>query len=232
MQQFHGCSYEQIARNIQKKIFSELNLPVSIGVAMNKTMAKLCSDYNKTMGINVVEEEGREVFLGKIKLDDVAGIGRHNNERLHGNCITSLLEFIRTPTSRIRKILGINGVRLQLELRGIPSLGLQMERKKPKSISRSRTFAKLTASFDFLFAELIRHLEDVTMKLREHHLTAKRIGIFLRMQENYRTVGTVQTLENFTDDTIILVQHVEQMLRIVSAKNCISLIRCLSHRFA
>ena len=88
-----------------------------------------------------------------------------------------------------------------------------MERKKPKSISRSRTFAKLTTSFDFLFAELIRHLEDVTMKLREHHLSAKRIGIFLRMQENYRTVGTVLTLENFTDDTIILVQHVETMLK-------------------
>jgi DNA polymerase-4/DNA polymerase V len=213
VQQYHGCSYEQIARNIQKKIKDELNLPVSIGVSMNKTLAKLCSDYNKPMGITIVAEEDRDEFLGKVQLDDVAGIGRHNHERLQGNRIATLHEFIRTPTSRIKKILGINGVRLQLELRGIPSLGLQMERKKPKSISRSRTFAKLTTSFDFLFAELIRHLEDVTMKLREHHLAAKRIGIFLRMQENYRTVGTVMTLENFTDDTIILVQQINTMLK-------------------
>ncbi|MBS4027879.1 MAG: DNA polymerase IV, partial [Ignavibacteriales bacterium] len=122
VQKYFKQTYEEIARTIQNKIWNELHLPVSIGVSINKTLAKLASDFHKPKGITIVYEESREEFLTKIKLDDIAGIGYHNTQRLLGNGITTVKQFVEEPTSRIKKILGVNGERLQMELRGVQTL--------------------------------------------------------------------------------------------------------------
>jgi DNA polymerase-4/DNA polymerase V len=213
VQKYFKQSYEEIARTIQEKIWNELQLPTSIGVSINKTLAKLCSDFHKPKGITVVTEENRNDFLTKVKLDDVAGIGYHNTQRLLGNGITTLTEFVSVPTSRIKKILGVNGERLQMELRGVQAITLETEKKKPKSISRSRTFFKLTEEFDFLLAELMIHLQEVMMRLRSHRLSAKHLSIFIRKQEEYRYASTMLSLENYSDDTIIFTSYLEPMLK-------------------
>jgi nucleotidyltransferase/DNA polymerase involved in DNA repair len=213
VQRYFKLSYEEIARTIQAKIWNELQLPVSIGVSINKTLAKLCSDFQKPKGITVVTEESRNNFLTKVKLDDVAGIGYHNTQRLLGSGITTLTEFVSVPTSRIKKILGVNGERLQMELRGVQTLSLETKKKKPKSISRSRTFFKLTDDFDFLLAELMIHLQEVMMRLRSHRLSAKHCSIFIRKQEEYRYASTMFSLENYSDDTITFAMKLEPMLK-------------------
>ncbi|MBM4167461.1 MAG: DNA polymerase IV [Ignavibacteria bacterium] len=213
VQEYFKCSYEEIARNIQKKIWNELHLPVSIGVSFNKTLAKLASDFHKPKGITVVTEENRNDFLSQCKLDDVAGIGYHNTQRLLGNGITTLHEFIAEQTSHIKKILGINGVRLQLELRGGQAISLETQKNKPKSISRSRTFRQITKDFDFLLAELMLHLQEVAMRLRSHHLSAKHLSIFIRKQEEYRYASETIALEDYSDDTMMFAIHIEPLLK-------------------
>lgn len=179
--------YAETARDIAKRIELELGIPVSIGVASTRTLAKIASKKNKPRGLCEVPRKGLEEFLKTIKASDVPGLGRNSIALLDKYRVTTAYDFAIMNEEVVRKLLAKPGWILWKELRGDAVTKVISETEAPKSISRIRSFAP-TDDLAFMKQHLIYHLAICTYKLRRMHMGAKRLYVYIR-DRNYNIIG-------------------------------------------
>ncbi|GHU79722.1 hypothetical protein AGMMS49992_32030 [Clostridia bacterium] len=108
---------EQIARKIQKDVYDELGLSVSIGVAHCKTLAKLASDMNKPMGITVLGENWRDQ-VWPLPVSDLLFVGNATTRKLVSKYILTIGDLAAQPIELLRSWFGKNGGQLWLFANG------------------------------------------------------------------------------------------------------------------
>ncbi len=114
---------------LQRAIMERVGVPVSVGVAPTKTLAKLCSDSSKPFGARVIaSEEDRRALLAGLPVTEVCGIAGRAAAKLAGHRITTCDEFVAADNRLIRRLLTVVGERLWYELRGEPALSVQTRR--------------------------------------------------------------------------------------------------------
>ncbi|MEI6437371.1 MAG: hypothetical protein WCO69_01320 [Candidatus Omnitrophota bacterium] len=163
--------HEAFAREIRRKVLKDTGLPVSVGIARTKTLAKVANHAAKKVpghhGVCVLLDEGMiRGRLSAIPVEDVWGIGRRKAEWLKSRGILTADDLRRSDDQLIRKNLSVMTLRTMYELRGIACLGLEDESPIKKSIATTRSFgdeigeqAELEAavsSFVALSAEKLR----------------------------------------------------------------------------
>lgn len=111
----------EIAKEIQLRIFNELDLPCSIGIAPNKFLAKTASDMKKPMGITVLRKRDIPQQLWPLPVIKMHGVGESTAKRLNELNIFTIGQLAEANEGLLRKRLGKNGVRLRLRARGIDS---------------------------------------------------------------------------------------------------------------
>jgi DNA polymerase IV len=180
---FHG-SYEEIARSMQETIQQELGLSVSVGVSLSKVLAKLGSKHNKPHGITMIP--GREVhlYLEKLPVEKVWGIGPNTAAYLNKCGIVTALQFARKDEAFVKKHLSKPYQEVWHELNGRSVYPVVTETKNSyQSISKAKTFTPASSDEAFVFAQLAKNLENACIKARRYRLAASRIVIFLRKQD-------------------------------------------------
>lgn len=178
MTEMQDCA-EQIATAIQQRIMQELGLPVSIGIAGTKTLAKMASKKAKPFGIVHVKKEYYKTFLQEMPLAAIPGIGRKLHLRLQAQGICTPLDFLDLSRTMVRATLGQPGVVLWNELQYLPMSTVCAKHAPPKSLSRVRSFP-VTEDTHFLQSEVIQHILLCTYKLRKKHLVAKQCTFYLK----------------------------------------------------
>jgi nucleotidyltransferase/DNA polymerase involved in DNA repair len=184
-------NWEHLAHSIQHDAHTLLDLPVSVGIAPTKTLAKMASKHNKPRGICVIEQEDIMDFLRKKPIDAISGIGHRLTPKMQDRGYHTAFDFARADRWIVEKTLGKIGLELQLEIRGIPVYKVVVEPDPPKSISRCRSF-KRTNDTDFLYAQLVMHLQRCSTKLRRHGFECDRLGIWLykvQSDEKLKPIG-------------------------------------------
>src|SRR5579863_5862365 len=144
-----------VARTIRQQIRQELNLTASAGVAPNKFLAKLASDWRKPDGLFVIQPEEMDAFLLPLPVGRLPGVGKVNEEKLARCGIKTVGELRRLELPRLEQEFGRYGVRLYELARGIDENPVVPDRPT-KSISVEDTFQD-----DVLLAEtepMIRRL--------------------------------------------------------------------------
>jgi len=187
LKRLYKKSYAEIAKDIARRVERELGLPVSIGVACTRTLAKIASKKDKPRGLCEVPRKGLEEFLKSIKASDVPGLGYNSIALLAKYGVQSGFDFASMHEEVVRKLLAKPGVTLWKELRGEAVTQVVSETEAPKSLSRIRSFP-LTDDFGFLKQHLIYHLAICTYKLRRMHMGARRVYVYIR-DRNYNIVG-------------------------------------------
>ncbi|MDD4737528.1 MAG: DNA polymerase IV [Kiritimatiellae bacterium] len=211
MRRIFRCSYEKIARRMQSEIQQELDLSVSVGVSLTKSLAKLGSDFRKPHGITAVAGCHIHLFLQRIQLDEVWGFGPNSVNLLRKYGLRTAADFIQQPEIWARKMLGKPGVDIWNELRGTCVQPVTNETKHARlSIGKSKTFTTPSAERDFVHAKLLRNLESAFIKLRRHQLQAREITIVLR-EKNYRQDALTSRLNRPTSATHEAVTLVNQL---------------------
>jgi DNA polymerase V len=110
---------QQLATNLQATILQQTQLPVTVGIARTKTLAKLLSDQSKPFGVaTMLTSPAEEAFLAKRPITDVCGIANRRAKRLAPYSVKSVLDLCKMRVHTVRKVLTIVGERLWYELHG------------------------------------------------------------------------------------------------------------------
>lgn len=202
LRRMHHTSYQAIAKTIQQTIIRELDISVSVGLSLSKSLAKLCSKFRKPRGFTAVPGHLIHVLLERTPLINVWGFG-HNTVGLlakHG-CKTAL-DFVRRPRYFAEEVLGKTGVEIWSELRGDAVYRITTAPKTDyTSISKSKTFAPPSRDPDYVFAQALRNLESAFIKARRYDLAANRIVLFLK-EQNFSSDGCEATLNRPTNSPL------------------------------
>jgi DNA polymerase-4 len=146
-----------VARTIREQIRQELNLTASAGVAPNKFLAKLASDWRKPDGLFVIQPDEVDTFLVPLPVGRLPGVGKVNEEKLAKLGIKTVGELRRLERAKLEHEFGRYGLRLYELARGIDESPVVAD-QPTQSISVEDTFAQ-----DVLLAEtepMIRHLAE------------------------------------------------------------------------
>lgn len=152
----------QVACAIRQQIRSELNLTASAGVAPNKFLAKIASDWKKPDGLFVIQPEEVESFLLPLPVSRLPGVGKVTEEKLRNLAVQTVGDLRQMDLSALESRFGRYGVRLYELARGIDHSPVVPDRLT-QSISSEDTFEK-----DVLLADL----EPMIHKLAERTWTA------------------------------------------------------------
>lgn len=195
----------QIAQKIKNHIESSLDITVSVGLSVNKSLAKLASNYNKPSGFTVVPFENITGFLKEIAIEDVWGIGRATTKLLQSYRIKTACDFYNKPEKFIRAVLTKPGIEIWQELHGAYVFKLDSQVKTSfQSISKTRTFTPPSSDKDVVFSQLITNLEKACHKARMYGLYSNRFGIFLKGQDFSYVYGEVELIERTASPTDVL----------------------------
>ena len=198
-------------------------IPVSIGIAPTKTLAKiasqLCKRYPKLNSACLMyRREDVEKVLKTLPIGDVWGIGRKTLQKLTAIGITTAFDFIQLSEQRVRRLMGITGVRTWQELQGIPSVDFQATQAAHQSISIGRSFAKEVGDFDELRSFVSTFATTVAQKLRKQKSCVGQITTYIHTNRHrtnapqHYDADTVH-LEVPTDSTLEIVALVHQSLK-------------------
>jgi len=180
---FHG-PYEEIAKKMQDTIQQELGLSVSVGVSLSKVLAKIGSKHRKPHGITMIPGREIHLFLEKLPVEKVWGIGPNTAALLNKCGITTALQFARKDEAFVKQHLSKPYQEIWSELNGRSVYPVTTETKNSyQSISKAKTFTPASSDETFVFAQLAKNLENACIKARRYRLAASRVVIFLRKQD-------------------------------------------------
>ena len=179
------ADYAAWARQVRARILREVGVPVSIGIASSKTLAKLASELAKhddSLGgaVSFINQPKNflEQALGATPIREVWGVGRKLAPKLQAEGVGNALALAQMRPQYAQKIMGIHGRQMVAELNGISCYPLEMQGRVAQSLMRSRTFGEDTHELHVLEAAVASLATQAAFRLRTHGLLARHIGVF------------------------------------------------------
>ena len=198
-----------LAKLIQRSIFQGTGLTCSIGVAPNKLLAKMASEFNKPNGISIVLEADLESKIWPLACQKVNGIGPKASEKLNAMGIKTIGDLAQQALEVLMSAFGQKyGAWLYAVARGQDDRELETH-SAPVSMSRETTFERnLLAALDKKeLGEIFTRLcEQVSADLQRKHVMGKTVGVKIKF-DNFKTVTRDQTLA-FPVDQALDIRHV------------------------
>jgi DNA polymerase V len=175
-------------RLIRRTVPQWTGIPVSVGIAETKTLAKIANRIAKrtpdTGGVfDLLACPDREALLGRVAVEDVWGIGPNHARLLKQHGITTARQLAGTDDQWIRKRMGIVGLRLVMELRGVSCLDLEQCPSPKQSLTCSRAFGKLINTLAEMQEAVSVYTSRVAEKLRCERLAATVLTVCLTTNE-------------------------------------------------
>ena len=160
-----------LCRSIASKVRKWVGIPVSIGVAPTKTLAKIASHFAKTYkgygGVCMINTEQKRIkALELTPIEEVWGVGRKLAPKMAGWGISTAMDFAARPREWVDRKLGLHGVRTWEELGGRVCIEAEKEDRR-KSICTSRSFADMTGELQDLSQRVSDFAARCARKLRE-----------------------------------------------------------------
>jgi nucleotidyltransferase/DNA polymerase involved in DNA repair len=209
----HGLSLEQTILRLRDAVQERVGVPVTVGVARTRMLAKLVSDTAKPAGVRVLlgpDEERR--LLADLPVTEITGIARRRAARLAPYGIHTCLDFVRADRRLVRELITIAGEALWYELRGEGVIPLHTERPPHKTLSRGGSLGEHTADPHRLHAWVVRNLERLIEELEHHAVRAGRLAVWLNYRDG-RTGAAEASPEAPTDRFDLLAEVARRCLR-------------------
>ncbi len=172
---------EAIAQELRSTVLQWTGIPVSVGVATTKTLAKVANHLAKRgSGVHVLTDP--TPVLAELPVGEIWGIGQRLSYWLHQQGILTALQLRDVELPWIQQLMGIVGVRLVQELRGISCLPLELCPIPRKSCCVSRGFGRPVEELRELEEATASYAARAAAKLRRESLVAKVMTVFINLE--------------------------------------------------
>ncbi|MSR53670.1 MAG: nucleotidyltransferase [Gemmataceae bacterium] len=194
-----GQAVEPAIRAVQAEIKEKIRVPVTIGVARTRTLAKLFSDTAKPFGIRVAStrEEERE-RLSQLSVQEISGIAGRRAQRLADRGIHTCLQLADADRRVVRELLTKTGEDLWWELNGTPATPIRPNRTPRQFISRGGSIGGASGDPNVIEAWLVRNAERLVEELEFYEVKAGNLTLALHFN-NHPSIGANAPLASHTD---------------------------------
>jgi DNA polymerase-4 len=201
----------EIAQMIQRRVLEEAELPISLGVASNKLVAKIASDVGKPRGLVVVEPGQEQAFLAPLPIERLWGVGQVTGARLREYGVRTIGDLADWSEEELVRLFGEGGHGLYRGARGLDE-GEVVRSHTRHSISQERTFARDVDDEATLLRALLAMSEHVAGELRRRHMAAQTVRVKLR-RPDFTTFSRQTTLTQPTDQQQVVYDTACQLFR-------------------
>ncbi len=215
---------------IRKTVKKHTGLPVSVGIAKTKTLAKIAAGIakksEKTEGVlDLCNPKHLNRALEMTSVENVWGVGRRFAKFLKVYGIKNALLLRDSNKEFIRKKMGINGVRLVEELRGNSCYPLDNNPQQKKNITVSRTFGRAVRDREELVEAITAYATRGSEKLRKNGLVADAISVFVMTsrfdKENFYSNTEVVRLPASSNNSAEIITAAQSGLRTIYRRGCL-----------
>jgi DNA polymerase V len=222
MSGFERFDLTEYGRLIRRTVRQHTGIPVCVGMAPTKTLAKIANRLAKKnphyQGVSVLRSDSEiQAALERTRVEDIWGIGRQWSKVLRAKRIESAADFAVAPAAWVRKHLHIVGARIQVELQGTSCLPMELVRPPKQSICTSRSFGHSVTSQEELQQAVATFAGKCAAKLRHENSLASLITLFIATSpfdescERYWGTRTA-SLPCPTNDSIAILKAAQTML--------------------
>lgn len=223
-----ATTLDTLGHEISRTVKRHTGIPISLGIAPTKTLAKiaskLCKQYPKLNGCCYMHRpEDIEKVLRRFPIGDVWGVGRRWAQMLERYGIRTAWDFTLLPPDWVRNRMSIVGLRMWKELRGEACIGFEEHPADKQQIATTRTFDRDIDDFEELHKRIAQYVAASAEKLRKQQSLCGEIHVFIltnRHKEHlpqYYENG-IEKLSVPTDSTLELTAHAVRLLRQIFRK--------------
>ena len=205
LSQLATTDYKAVAKQLRDRISNEVGIPVSIGLAHSKTLAKLASNFAKKhpedQGVTDLtgNKKANAQLLASTPIENVWGVGWRFAPKLRGEGLATAADLAALPPKRAKQLMGIRGEQMVRELNNETCFDFAALETKPKSISRTRTFGEDTNQFNVIESAIASFATQAAFRLRTSGQLSRRAGLF--MMTNRHKPGFQSRSEEIVFDT-------------------------------
>ena len=191
-------------------IQQELGITVSVGLSVNKVLAKLAANLHKPDCFESISTKQIEQKAHTVPVEEIWGVGPQTTEHLHNLGIWTVGQLREKSEDFIQRHFTKPHQEIWLELQGLQVYEVLPEEKSSYySISKTKTFTPASADREFVFAQLVKNLENACIKARRYNLVARKLFILLRTQEfkHYGLEAKLSRPTHYPEDIIDLARR-------------------------
>ncbi len=207
-----GRDILDIAYEISRRVREELGFTVNVGVAHNKLLAKMASDFEKPNKVHTLFEDEIKDKMWPLKTNDLFMLGKKTFPVLYNMEIKTIGDLAKSDMLLIQKRFGKFGKMMWEYANGIDNSPVNYIREKPKSISNSTTLPMDVTNIEKLYEVLFKLTESVTYRLRKEKLIASTVNVQIRTNK-FEDSSHQGKLMNPTSNTIEIYEKAKVLLK-------------------
>ena len=207
---------EAHARKMRREVLRRIGVPVRVGIAPSKTLAKCANDTAKKNPIfrgvlDMMDDTLANWLLPMVQVGDIWGVGRKTEAKLNKLGIRTAADLRDMPTRQARAVGTVVLERTVLELQGEPCLAFEDVEPQRKGMAVTRSSGQPMMDFDTVFQAVTAHVTRAAEKLRQHGLVAGTLTVFFHTNR-YRpdrpqySGSRTTRMTSMSSDTFELVQ--------------------------
>jgi len=189
-----------LAKEIQEKVYNDLKLKCSIGIAPNKFLAKMASDMKKPMGITILNKKNYKELLWPLDVSEMFGIGKKTYPKLKEVGINTIGDVANYENyNKLRTIIGKNALLLYRKANGIDNSKIKVEKKELKSVGNSTTLQYDSNDTEVLYDILKKLSNKVSQRAKKRELVSNTIAITIKYSR-FESVSRQTIIDQYIND--------------------------------
>ena len=205
-------NYDQakiLSTEIKQEVRRKTQLTCSVGIAPNKSVAKIASDFGKPDGLTIVLPEKVQEFLAPLPVNKISGIGKKTTEVLLGLGVTSIGDLASSHPSKLTDIFGKYGTRIWQIANGIDEEEV-ITTYSIKSISSETTFDEDLADKQKILEAFQSLIDDVHARVISQNMLFRTVGIKVRL-EDFTTFTRMRTHVRRTNEKVVMEEFIRTL---------------------
>jgi len=192
---------EEIGISIKSEIKKRISLNASVGIAPNKCLAKIASDFQKPDGLTIVYPDKIQEFLNPLPVTKLWGIGKKTFEQLKKMGIETVYQLYQYPLEVLEKKFGKIGTHIHQMARGEDNRDV-LDEEDVKSVSNEITFERDQTEYEYVRKTVFALSEKVSGRLRRSGVRGTTVHLKIRFAgfKTYTRSHTVENPTNLTDE--------------------------------
>ena len=198
-------------KEINRRVKEELGFTVNVGVAHNKLLAKMASDFTKPNRVHTLFEDEIASKMWTLPISELFMLGKRTVPKLYNMQIKTIGDLAKTNKKILQNKFGKHGTMMWEYANGIDNSEVKYQKEKPKGIGNSVTLPEDISDIDKLEEILLALTEQVTYRLRKQKMLAKVVNVQLRTKDFVDT-SHQRKLPNATASTKEIFAYAKELL--------------------